>query len=89
MMTIESLRLDGNAIAGILYEVFGVEMTTYVRACHSCRSANAIGAYHVYRGAGTVLRCPVCSDMALTVASGREDCVVRLQGVWTLQLPRA
>src|SRR5947207_2134142 len=37
------LRLDGNAVAGLLTEVFAVEMTTAVGTCAHCGASNAIG----------------------------------------------
>ncbi|MDX6593163.1 MAG: hypothetical protein QOJ13_2359 [Gaiellales bacterium] len=88
-MTIQALRLDGNAIAGVLYEVFGTELTTLWRPCHSCRTPNMVGAYHVYRGAGAALRCPVYIDVALTIASLPDRHVVRLYGIWVLEIPRS
>ena len=53
---------DGNAVAGLLQEVFAVEMTTAVGTCRNCGAAEPIGAVRVYRGAGVVLRCPHCDN---------------------------
>jgi Family of unknown function (DUF6510) len=61
----DALMLDGNAVAGLLQEVFAVEITTAVGTCAGCGASEAVGAIHVYRGAGIVLRCPHC-DNALT-----------------------
>jgi hypothetical protein len=88
-VNVETTRLDGNAIAGVLHEAFGIEMTTVRRVCPSCHAVNAVGAYYVYRGAGTVLRCPACSDVALTFASVNGRHLFRLIGTWTLDLPAA
>src|SRR3989442_14506774 len=52
----DKLMLDGNAVAGLLQEVFAVEMTTAVGTCEGCGAAGPVGAVHVYRGAGIVLR---------------------------------
>jgi Zn finger protein HypA/HybF involved in hydrogenase expression len=87
-MSDEQTRLDGNALAGPLYEAFGIEMTAVDRVCPSCGTLNAVGAYHVYRGAGAVLRCPVCRDIALTIATGQERYVINLRGHWTLDVRR-
>ncbi len=57
------LMLDGNAIAGLLQEVFAVEMTTAIGTCGGCGAAGPVGAVHVYRGAGIVLRCPHCNNV--------------------------
>jgi hypothetical protein len=62
------LVLDGNALAGLLAEAFGAEVTDALRGCASCGTFSAIGAYRVYAGAGYVLRCPACGDVAARVA---------------------
>src|SRR5215475_5352325 len=54
----DELMLDGNAIAGLLQEVFAAEMTTATGTCDRCGAAGPVGAVHVYRGAGIVLRSP-------------------------------
>jgi uncharacterized protein DUF6510 len=85
-VTTEALWLDGNAIAGLLAELLGTEMTTVPRTCASCGARNAVGAHRLYRGAGLVLRCPVCADVALRIADGPGRHVVQLTGTWTLEL---
>ena len=50
--------LDGNAIAGLLQEVFAAEMTTAIGTCRNCGASEPVGAIHVFRGAGFVLRSP-------------------------------
>ena len=47
--------LDGNALAGVLTEILGAELTASPRGCPSCGAVNAIGAHRLYRGAGWVL----------------------------------
>jgi hypothetical protein len=79
--------LDGNAIAGLLHEAFGAELTTTRRGCQSCGAVNAVGAHRLYRGAGWVLRCPVCADVALCVSELPDRRVVHLVGSWTIELP--
>ena len=37
------LMLDGNAIAGLLQEVFAVEMTTAIGTCGGCGAAAPVG----------------------------------------------
>jgi len=54
-------HLDGNALGGMLEEVFGREMTAAVGTCSACGSVNALGAVIAYtRAPGDVLRCPGC-----------------------------
>jgi DNA-directed RNA polymerase subunit RPC12/RpoP len=59
--------LDGNAVAGLLAEALGEDMTTVERRCEHCGSVYAIGAYRAYLGAGVVLRCPGCGSPGLRV----------------------
>jgi hypothetical protein len=87
-MTEQALWLDGNAIAGLLYDVFGAELTATERGCQSCGSITRLGAHRVYRGAGTVVRCPVCGDLALRISSLPDRHVVLLAGSWVLEVPR-
>jgi Family of unknown function (DUF6510) len=82
------LWLDGNALAGLLREVFGAEMTTAPHRCRSCGTRSAVGAHRAYFGAGVVLRCPVCSDVAMRIATLPDRHVVQLTGSWTIEHPR-
>jgi len=87
------LRLDGNAVAGLLGELLSVEATTAVLTCAGCGRTGAAGAVHVYAGGpGTVLRCPGCSGVLMRMAHIRGRLVADLRGVATLspgaQAPR-
>ena len=79
--------LDGNAIAGVLVEIFGRDMTTVVRGCPSCGARHEVGAHRLYRGAGLVLRCPSCDDVALRLALADDRRLVTFQGTWSVELP--
>ena len=80
------LRLDGNAIAGLLREIFATEMTTAVGTCGHCGATNAIGAVWVYAHApGTVLRCPACTGVLMTIVRAHDRMHVDVAGVRRLQ----
>jgi Zn finger protein HypA/HybF involved in hydrogenase expression len=82
----DAQMLDGNAAAGLLQEVFAVEVTTMTGTCVNCGAAEPIGAIHVFTGAGVVLRCPHCEhDLMKIVRSGTRTWV-SLQGVSALEL---
>jgi hypothetical protein len=68
----EPAWLDGNAVAGLLAEAFGEEMTVVERECGNCGTVAAIGAYRAYLGAGVVLRCPGCGSPGLRVVELTE-----------------
>ena len=83
-----TLRLDGNAAAGALQEVFGTEMTLTPRTCTSCRSSAPLGAHHVYLHApGIVLRCPACHDLALRIVRTPARTLVEIRGVLEIAAP--
>ncbi len=68
-MTIDS-HVDGNALGGLLIDVFGREMTDAHGCCAKCGSVHAVGEFMVYRsGPGDVLRCPTCASVVIVAAS--------------------
>jgi len=70
----EALRLDGNAAAGILSEVFVPDLTTARVTCANCGTIRALGALLVYaHGMGVVMRCPSCDAVVLRVARPRSQ----------------
>jgi len=70
----EALRLDGNAAAGILSEVFVPDLTTARVTCANCGTIRALGALLVYaHGMGMVMRCPSCDAVVLRVARPRSQ----------------
>jgi len=84
----DALVVDGNAIAGLLAEIFGgAEMTAAVRGCGSCGQRHAVGKHRLYRGAGLVLRCPGCGDVALVVVERDARREVQMSGRWALSVP--
>jgi hypothetical protein len=62
------LMVDGNALAGVLGEVFVNEMTSARVACAGCGKVEPIGAQHGYMQApGVVLRCCHCDAVLLVL----------------------
>jgi hypothetical protein len=78
------LHTDANALAGLLQEVFVPEMTSAQRVCQSCRARTLAGSHRAYTGAGVVLRCPACGDVAARLATTPHGYVLELRGVWVL-----
>jgi hypothetical protein len=81
------VHTDANGVAGLLSEVFAVEVTTVRRRCHSCGAENALGAHRAYHGAGVVLRCPACSDVAMLVGVAEDRLVLEWRGTFTAPRP--
>jgi hypothetical protein len=82
----DELMLDGNAVAGALQEVFAVEMTTAIGTCDNCGAAGPIGALHLYRGAGIVLRCPHCDSVIGKIVQTETRVWISLSGARTVQV---
>jgi len=82
----EALMLDGNAVAGLLQEVFAVEMTTAIGTCNRCGATDRVGALHVFQGAGIVLRCPHCDNALVTIVKDGPRVWMGFAGVRTLQV---
>jgi Family of unknown function (DUF6510) len=64
------LRLDGNALAGRLREIFAREMTSAMMSCAVCGHVGAVGAAHLYMGEnapGAVLRCEGCEAVLMVL----------------------
>jgi hypothetical protein len=81
--------LDGNAIAGELYDVFGAEMTTVAGVCASCGARHQLGEQRVYvRGPGTVVRCKSCTSIVLVLVEIRGCTCVDLWGLAEFDLRR-
>jgi Zn finger protein HypA/HybF involved in hydrogenase expression len=66
------LKVDGNAIAGLLREIFAMEMTTAESTCAGCGKVHAVGRVDVYLNApGVVVRCPACEQVLMRIVQGR------------------
>jgi DNA-directed RNA polymerase subunit RPC12/RpoP len=64
--------LDGNAIAGPLFEHFGAEMTTVAGRCEHCGTRSLVAELAVYtRAPGAVARCPTCGNVVMVLVNVR------------------
>lgn len=82
------LRLDGNAAAGLLREIFPFEMTVTWTTCAHCGALDQVGALVVYLQApGVVFRCPACGSVLMRIVRGRARYFVELTGVRCLEIP--
>ena len=80
--------LDGNAIAGMLCQVFGSEMTMVQAQCGGCGARGIVAECEVYLGGpGVVVRCRGCHDMLMVFVEVRETMCVDLAGLSELEFP--
>ena len=81
--------LDGNAIAGLLQDVFGSDMTTATGACARCGDERQLAESMVYvRAPGVVVRCRTCAGVLMVVVEVREVRCVDLTGLELLPTAR-
>jgi Family of unknown function (DUF6510) len=77
--------VDGNAIGGLLREVFGTEMTTAATVCGNCGDTGEVAGLAVYlRAPGTVVRCRSCDNVLMAFVWVRGRVCVDLQGLAAL-----
>jgi uncharacterized protein DUF6510 len=77
--------VDGNAIGGLLAEVFGTDMTMATATCGSCGAVSVVAELAVYMpGLGTVVRCRSCESVLMVFVSVREVVCVDLMGLASL-----
>jgi uncharacterized Zn finger protein len=77
--------LDGNAIAGVLHEVFGAEMTTATGTCGTCGASNLVAQLTVYLQApGVVVRCPACGSVLMVLVQAHGMTCVDTNGLASL-----
>ena len=84
-----ALKLDGNAMAGLLEELFVDDVTDARGACASCGSIADIGEQHVYmypHSPGAVLRCAGCESVLIVVVRTRSHVRFGLQGLAWLEV---
>lgn len=80
--------LDGNAVGGVLGQVFAVDVTAAVGRCNGCGRSAVMAETRVYVDApGTVVRCAGCEAVLLRVVQSDDRTWLDLRGLAVLQLP--
>ena len=74
--------LDGNAIGGLLSDVFGAELTVAATVCAHCGAHSVMAESVVYLGGpGAVARCRSCRGLLAVFVEVRGVTCVDLRGV--------
>jgi ribosomal protein L24E len=86
---VDKLTLDANAVSGLLWEVFGVEMTARLGECANCGNRAPVGTLRAYvQAPGTVLRCSICAEVVMRLVRKPDGaCLVDARGAAWLELP--
>lgn len=83
------LMLDANATAGLLFEIFGVEMTASPTECAHCGKEGEVGALLAFtQGPGIVLRCSACENVVLRIVKTPQTIYLDARGAVYLRLAR-
>ena len=86
--SIDARRLDGNAAAGLLADLFAVDLTQARSHCAACGTTTMLGAHHLYADApALVLRCPRCTEVVLRFAAQEGRLLLDLRGAQLLVVP--
>ncbi|MHA6621450.1 DUF6510 family protein [Pseudonocardia sp. DLS-67] len=80
-------ELDGNSVAGLLHNTFGLDMTAALGTCAHCGRSGTLAQARVYRTAGTVLRCPHCGGLLMAIIERGDLMSVDVQGLAELRAP--
>lgn len=83
------LRLDGNAAAGMLQEVFVHDLSGARGACASCGAVAQMGSQHLYMNPlspGAVLRCSTCQEILLVFVHAGGRYRLGLRGISWLEI---
>lgn len=79
--------LDGNAIGGLLAEIFAREMTTARGTCASCGAERWVAELVVYaHGPGCVVRCPTCDSVLLRIVQTEGRVWLEARGLRSLEI---
>ena len=83
----EDRRLDGNAIGGLLLDLFGVELTVATTVCGGCRATEQVARLDVYVDApGVVVRCCHCEGVMMRIVRGPNRAWIDLSGTASLEI---
>ena len=83
------LMLDGNAVAGLFYDIFNTEMTIAPVECGACGNRGEMGSLWAFIASpGIVLRCPACQNIILRIVMTPKKLYLDAQGAAYFCIPR-
>jgi hypothetical protein len=86
-MSVEETKLDGNAIGGLLIELFGTDLTGSTGVCASCGTEGYVGTLDVYmRAPGVVGRCRSCGAVMIRIVRSETRTWLDLSGTRTIEI---
>lgn len=83
-------HVDGNALGGLLHEMFGREMTQQRACCGACGAIGPFGALIAFGDApGEVLRCAGCGAVVLVAVGTPTGLRVSFEALRWMELTEA
>jgi len=80
--------LDGNAAAGLLGELFALDVTVAQFTCAGCGAEGEFGGARVYGGTmGAIFRCIACDGVVLRLVRTPAGLWLDMQGTRKLVVP--
>jgi len=84
-----AMMLDGNAVAGVLQEIFAEEMTGCPSECATCGNTGELGTLKAFTQApGIILRCSICGNIVLRIAVTPRAIYLDARGAKYIRLER-
>ncbi|MDL5351432.1 DUF6510 family protein [Microbacterium sp. zg-YB36] len=82
-------HVDGNALAGLLADVFATDITVAVMVCAGCGARGPLGGADVEDdGVAAIVRCRSCTHTMLTVLRCADGLTLRVGALDRIELPR-
>jgi hypothetical protein len=86
-MRTDEMKLDGNALGGMMLELFGREMTTAVSVCRACGASSPLAMVDVYvQAPGAVARCRTCESVLMKIVRAPDRVWLDLGGMRPLEI---
>jgi hypothetical protein len=86
-MKVADMKLDGNAIGGLLIELFGTDVTASTGVCASCGAEDYVAKLEIYVHApGVVGRCSSCGAVMIRIVRSETRTWLDLSGTRTIEI---
>ena len=83
------MMVDGNAVAGMMQEMFGTDMTATPAECANCGAVSEMGQLKTFTHApGTVMRCPACGQVMMSIVETPEAMHLDVRGISKMVIAR-
>jgi hypothetical protein len=86
-MKVADMKLDGNAIGGLLMDLFGTDLTSSIGVCASCGAKGYVATLDVYVHApGVVGRCRSCGAVMIRIVRSETRVWLDMSGTRTIEI---